>query len=164
MKDDNVREVPEWIRKDEEASAKCAGGNKNFLKGIVERFSKFFNEGEFLKKAAKFAKQIGLKGIYYALILFYTYKKETTPVWAKRVVLGVIGYFIAPLDFIPDFTPLLGFSDDLFIIVMAMGVLACCIDEDARLKARVKLNCWFGNIDQEVLDRYDKEVSKEETL
>ena len=44
---------------------------------------------------------------------------------------------------------------------MAMGVLASCIDEDVRAKARVKLNCWFGNIDQEVLDRYDMEVSLE---
>ena len=158
MKDDNVREVPEWIGKDEEANNKCAGGNKNFLKRISDRFSKFFNEGEFLKKVLKFAKQIGLKGIYFALILFYTYKKETTPAWAKRVVLGVLGYLISPLDFIPDFTPLIGVSDDVFIIIMAMGVLACCIDEDVRVQARVKLKDWFGNIDQEVLDRYDKEV------
>ena len=53
MKDDKVREVPEWIGKDEEANNKSASSNKNFLKGIADRFSKFFNEGEFLSKGCK---------------------------------------------------------------------------------------------------------------
>ena len=110
------------------------------------------------QKVVKFAKQIGLKGIYYALVLFYTYKKETTPLWAKRVVLGVLGYLISPLDFIADFTPIVGLSDDVFIIIMAMGVLASCIDEDVRVQARLKLKDWFGDIDQEELDKYDREV------
>ncbi|PEO50494.1 hypothetical protein CN563_02685 [Bacillus sp. AFS026049] len=49
----------------------------------------------------KFGKKAGVKVVYVALLLFYTLQKPTTPVWAKTVIVGALGYFILPIDLIP---------------------------------------------------------------
>jgi len=36
------------------------------------------------------------------LILFYALQSPYTPAWAKSFVLGALGYFIFPVDAIPD--------------------------------------------------------------
>ena len=38
----------------------------------------------------------------------------------KLIVLGALGYFIFPVDVIADFLPLVGLTDDAFIILTAL--------------------------------------------
>lgn len=42
----------------------------------------------------------------------------------KVLVLGALVYFINPFDLIPDFTPFLGFADDLAVLAMAYRYLS----------------------------------------
>lgn len=41
--------------------------------------------------------------------------------WAKGIALGVLAYFIALLDAIPDVTPIVGFTDDAGAIAVTFG-------------------------------------------
>lgn len=67
-------------------------------------------------------------------------KDEDTPIWAKTTIMGALGYFISPLDAIPDITPFVGYSDDLGILVAAV---ATHIKDEHVEKAKETLKKWF---------------------
>ena len=104
-----------------------------------------FSEPKLWNKIAQFGKQIGGQGVYSALLLFYAYKRTDTPRWAKNIIIGVVGYFIAPIDVIPDLTPILGYTDDIKLLAVAVGTLGAYINADVKEQAKGKLRSW--NID-----------------
>lgn len=82
-----------------------------------------YSELSLWKKIIKFSAKAGKTIIHKALVLYFTVKDPDTPAWAKTVIYGVLGYFIMPLDSIPDIIPFVGFSDDLGAIVTAISVI-----------------------------------------
>lgn len=118
-----------------------------------------YSETKLFTKIMKFAKNAGIKVIYLALLLFFTLQKATTPMLAKSVIIGALGYFILPADLIPDFVPIIGFSDDLTALVSAFTAVALYIDEDTKSKAKEKLHVWFGAYDEVKLDSVGKKIN-----
>ena len=87
-----------------------------------------------------------------ALCLYYAARRPETPTWAKAVIVSVLAYFIAPLDAIPDFTPLVGFTDDLGVFASALAMVAMYIDRDVQIQARERAESWFGPHIEEVFE------------
>ena len=114
------------------------------MKPDLEKYSDQFSEEGFWKKLGKIANAVGTKLIYTALLLYYAYRRKETPVWARSVVLGVLGYLLAPIDLIPDLTPFLGYTDDMGVLALGLATIAGYINEDVKVKARTKLYLWFG--------------------
>ena len=106
-----------------------------------------------LHKLKKYAVKIGVKLVYVALLLYYTLQKENIPLKAKAIIIGSLGYFIAPLDIITDLLPLIGYSDDFGVLLMALATVAMYIDNEVKNKAQLKLRSWFGTINE-------REISK----
>ena len=110
-------------------------------------YSKNYSENELLEKLTQFAKSAGRELVEKALILYYAASDPDTPQKAKAIIFSALGYFILPLDAIPDITPLLGFSDDLGAIALALATVAAHIKPQHRLAAKEKTNKWFGESD-----------------
>lgn len=89
----------------------------------------------------------GAKVIYPVLLLVYAYRRKETPTWAKTVILGALSYFVSPIDMIPDLTPLLGYTDDLSVIVAGISSIAMYINDDVRKQAKDKLRSWLPDYD-----------------
>jgi uncharacterized membrane protein YkvA (DUF1232 family) len=53
-------------------------------------------------------------------------------------------YFISPLDAVPDITPVLGYSDDLGVLVSAVLTVAMYVTDDVRQQARDKVSAWLA--------------------
>lgn len=106
--------------------------------------SKHYSEESFWQKVKKYALALGKEFVEKALWLYYAGLKESTPVWAKAVIVATLGYFIWPMDAIPDFTPVVGFADDLGALSTAVITLAAYIDDEVREKTAAKLRDWFG--------------------
>lgn len=53
--------------------------------------------------------------------LYIAGRDPRTPWYAKGVALAVVMYALSPIDLIPDFIPILGYLDDLFIV--PLGIL-----------------------------------------
>lgn len=128
------------------------------MKNPFEGYAKRFSEGRLLKKIQKFAKDAGLKVVYSVLLLFYAYRRSDTPVWAKRIIIGVLGYFISPIDMLPDLTPILGYTDDLGVLSFGLVTIAAYINDDVRITARKKLQDWFGHFNVEELVEVDQKL------
>jgi uncharacterized membrane protein YkvA (DUF1232 family) len=48
----------------------------------------------------------------------------------KAFIGGIIGYVIFPLDIIPDFIPIIGFADDLVLVVYALNFILNELDKE----------------------------------
>ncbi len=79
-----------------------------------------------------------LRSEVYALYL--ASKHPRTPWYAKALAVLVIGYALSPIDFIPDFIPVIGYIDDLIIVPAGISILIKMIPrevlEECREKAR----------------------------
>jgi uncharacterized membrane protein YkvA (DUF1232 family) len=59
-----------------------------------------------------------------------------TPYYVKAVLVGAITYFIVPTDLIPDYIPVIGFSDDAAVVGAAVKIVASHIKPEHREAAR----------------------------
>ncbi len=107
-------------------------------------FEKEYSEENFWNKLTKHAKSAGLDVVEKSLLLYYAAQEEDAPAWAKATIIGSLGYFISPVDAIPDITLSVGYADDLGVLVMAIAAVSTYINQDVRDKAQAKLKNWFG--------------------
>jgi uncharacterized membrane protein YkvA (DUF1232 family) len=107
-------------------------------------YEKDYSEGSFWDKVKQHAIHAGSEVIEKALQLYYAAQEADTPLWAKTAIYSALGYFISPIDAIPDITPFVGFADDLGVLVVAVGTVALYINDDVKKKAKAKLAQWFG--------------------
>ncbi len=127
-----------------------------------KKYAEVFSEYNLLEKIKQFGKNAGIKVIYLALLLFYTLQKTTTPKFAKSLIIGGLGYFILPTDFLPDMIPGIGFTDDLTALISVVVAVALFIDESVKAKAKERLHVWFGDYNEEELVSIDHKIDKKE--
>ncbi len=66
-------------------------------------------------------------------------RDPSTPRRVKLTLLAALGYFVLPLDALPDVMPLLGFTDDAAVIAAALAAVAGSITPQHREKAKEML-------------------------
>ena len=108
-----------------------------------DNYQHHFSEEGFWLKLQQFAAKAGRVVLDKALTLYYAALDADTPAWARASMFGVLGYFITPLDAIPDITPAAGFTDDLSLMVAALVTVAAYIKAEHKAKANEKLQQWF---------------------
>ncbi len=122
----------------------------------IEKYQGNYSESGFWNKVKKVALKAGAKVIYVALILYYELADPNVSPKEKAVIIGALGYFILPLDLIPDAIPVLGFSDDLAALVAAYGYVKGHLTPEVKLRARKKLCEWFDIDDGTSLEPDDQ--------
>lgn len=122
------------------------------------KYSKYFSESLLWEKIKKYSKQAGVKVVYSALLLFYIMQDKSVDMKTKMTIAAVLGYFILPTDAIFDLTPIIGYSDDLGVLLFALSQLAVNITPEIKTKAKAKLNEWFGEIDPKDLQDIEKKT------
>ena len=118
----------------------------------LDDYAQYFNDSQLWKKLKKVARKAGRKAVYYVLVLYYVARDPAVPRSLKLKVLGALGYFILPLDFIPDFILGLGFTDDLAALAWALFTMRKYITPEIERKARERLREWFGPEEGEEMD------------
>lgn len=107
------------------------------------KFANEYSDDSFWSKVKGFAKTAGSNVLEPALKMYYAASDSDTPVWAKTAIYGALGYFILPIDAIPDVVPVVGFSDDLTILCSALAATAASIKDEHVRKAKETLRQWF---------------------
>jgi uncharacterized membrane protein YkvA (DUF1232 family) len=110
----------------------------------TDDYSEHFDEPSLWHKLSRGALDAGRRVVELALTLFFCFRDPETPMQAKAVIASALGYFILPLDAIPDFTPMVGFADDLGALMMAAAVIAVHIQPKHRRQAQQRLQEYFG--------------------
>jgi len=111
---------------------------------LSKDYSNKYSDDSFWKKVGNYALKAGKQVIETALTLYFCLGDPDTPAWAKGVIIGALGYFIFPLDAIPDIIPGAGYTDDLGVLSSALLAVAVHIKDEHKQKAQEKLKQWFG--------------------
>ena len=120
----------------------------------TQNYEKYYNEGAFWSKMKNITKKAGLKLIYLAFLLYYTLSSYTISTMDRTIIIGALGYFIFPLDIIPDYIPFFGYTDDLTILLYAYRRVKVNITDDIRNNAKNKLSSFFGNYNIRDIEEY----------
>mgnify|MGYP001514346229 FL=1 len=107
------------------------------------RYKDCYSENDFWKKIRKYAKKAGKELVLNVLKLYYAMALGKASPKQIATIIGALGYFISPIDAIPDVTPGIGFLDDGGVIALAVATLACCSDPEVVAAANAKLKEWF---------------------
>lgn len=70
------------------------------------------------------------------LAAWFCARDPATPRRVRLTLLAALGYFVLPVDAIPDIMPLLGFTDDAAVIAAAIAAVAGSITPEHRERAR----------------------------
>lgn len=57
------------------------------------------------------------------LSLWYLARDPETPATAKGMVVAALAYFVLPIDAIPDFLPVIGYTDDAAVIAAVLAIV-----------------------------------------
>ncbi len=89
-----------------------------------------------LKKIRTYIGEISFELLFRVLSLYNTLRAPETPLWCRGVILGSLGYFLSTIDGIPDFTPVLGFSDDMTVLAAAIATVGHHITPEIKRQSR----------------------------
>lgn len=117
-----------------------------------KKYTESYSEDSFWNKVKEVALKVGAKGIYYALVLYFVLQRDDVPYHAKAIIIGALGYFIFPIDLIPDVIPVVGYTDDVGALVLAIGQVSMYIDENVKNSAKKQMKQWFDISDAELSD------------
>lgn len=114
------------------------------MPGKTNAYEKHYSEAGFWDKVKKYAKVAGREVLEKALLLYYAMQDPEVPAWAKAVCAGALGYFIFPVDVIPDALVPVGYTDDLGVMAAALAAIAVHVTPETKAKAAAKVGEWFG--------------------
>ncbi len=107
-------------------------------------FNQSYSDDSFWDKVKNFAKVAGEGVLTPALKMYYAATDADTPLWAKTTIYGALGYFISPIDAVPDIAPFIGYTDDLGVLTAALATTAAHIKQEHVEKAKATLAQWFS--------------------
>lgn len=110
----------------------------------IQVYKKDYSEESLFAKLLKYAKVIGVNLVYKALQLYFVLQKPELSAADKAIVFAALGYLISPLDFLPDPTPGVGYTDDALAVALAFAKVFMYIDDEVRALAKHKLDDIFG--------------------
>ena len=70
------------------------------------------------------------------LAAWFCARDPATPRRVRMTLLAALGYFVLPIDALPDIMPLLGFTDDAAVIAAAIAAVAGSITIEHRERAK----------------------------
>lgn len=92
---------------------------------------------DFMARLKRVAKRIPFAGDLLAA--WFCARDPATPRRVRMTLLAALGYFVLPVDALPDIMPLLGFTDDAAVIAAAIAAVAGSITPEHRERAKQAL-------------------------
>ncbi|MDP2239762.1 MAG: DUF1232 domain-containing protein [Burkholderiales bacterium] len=78
------------------------------------------------------------------LTLWFCCRHRDMP-WLPRILaLIVVGYFLSPIDLIPDFIPVLGYLDELLLLPLGIYLILKLVPAPVLAESRAKAAAWIA--------------------
>ena len=118
------------------------GFSASFSREEIEAIRKSLRDeakfgSDFMARLKRVAKRIPFAGDLLAA--WFCARDPATPRRVRLTLLAALGYFVLPIDAIPDIMPLIGFTDDAAVIAAAIAAVAGSITIEHRERAKQAL-------------------------
>lgn len=95
----------------------------DFIAEYQTELANQYDEGSFLDKVGQVVGAIGRSALVHLFTLYHLLLDEHTPMSVKMQIMGVLAYFVLPIDLIPDVLVPIGFSDDMALVMSLIATL-----------------------------------------
>ena len=110
----------------------------------IPSYESHYDDNKFWDKVKKIAKKVGDAVLRPVLTLYYILQDGNINMKNKALIIGALGYFILPVDIIPDFIVVLGYTDDLAVIFILLKQLQDCNTPEIQEKVELKISELLG--------------------
>ncbi len=102
--------------------------NNNTITDEEKKFLKFYDK---LRKKLDGSNKTGMSGLTeylfllpdFFILLLRVYADKRVDKSIKLKVVAILAYVMMPLDFLPDFIPFVGYTDDLLLVVTGLNMI-----------------------------------------
>ena len=77
-------------------------------------------------------------------VLYFAFRDERVPWIFKLFTACVVAYAFSPIDLIPDFIPLLGYLDDVFLLPLGIMLALRMLPREVIMDCEVKAKEWMN--------------------
>jgi len=106
----------------------------------VEKYGSYYSENKLWKKVQRIAKKVGATVIRPVLQLYYLLHAAPVSLQHQAYIIGALGYFILPLDFIPEtILAMIGYTDDIAVMGLVLKIVKDSLTPEIRAKVEAKI-------------------------
>ena len=106
----------------------------------VKKYGSYYSENKFWKKVQRIARKVGATVMRPVLQLYYLLHDEHVPLQHKAYIIGALGYFILPLDFIPEtILAMIGYTDDIAVMGLVVKLVKDSLTPEIKAKVEAKI-------------------------
>lgn len=113
----------------------------------VQKYGTYYSDNRFWKKVERVAKKVGATVLLPVFTLYYMLQDDKVSLQHKAYIVGALGYFILPIDLIPDgILPVIGFTDDIAVMTLVLKLVKDSITPEIKARANAGYRRLLGRI------------------
>lgn len=106
----------------------------------IQKYGTYYSDNRFWKKVERIAKKVGATVLLPVFSLYYMLQDEKVSLQHKAYIVGALGYFILPIDLIPDgLLPVIGFTDDIAVMTLVLKLVDSSITPEIKARANQRV-------------------------
>ena len=111
----------------------------------VQKYGTYYSDNRFWKKVERVAKKVGATVLLPVFTLYYMLQDDKVSLQHKAYIVGALGYFILPIDLIPDgILPVIGFTDDIAVMTLVLKLVKDGITPEIKGRANARVSEIIG--------------------
>ena len=111
----------------------------------VQKYGTYYSDNRFRKKVERVAKKVGATVLLPIFTLYYMLQDDKVSLQHKAYIVGALGYFILPIDLIPDgILPVIGFTDDIAVMTLVLKLVKDSITPEIKARANARVSEIIG--------------------
>ena len=111
----------------------------------VQKYGTYYSDNRFWKKVERVAKKVGATVLLPVFTLYYMLRDDKVSLQHKAYIVGALGYFILPIDLIPDgILPVIGFTDDIAVMTLVLKLVKDSITPEIKARANARVSEIIG--------------------
>lgn len=106
----------------------------------IEKYGTYYSNNRLWKKIERVAKKVGATVLLPVFTLYYMLQDDKVSLQHKAYIVGALGYFILPIDLIPDgILPVIGFTDDIAVMTLVLKLVKDSITPEIKARANLRV-------------------------
>ena len=106
----------------------------------IEKYGTYYSDNRLWKKIERVAKKVGATVLLPVFTPYYMLQDDKVSLQHKAYIVGALGYFILPIDLIPDgILPVIGFTDDIAVMTLVLKLVKDSITPEIKARANQRV-------------------------